>query len=285
MAEAILYRIPNWDDNFENNRSRTIKHLMYVMLPNKHDSEGYLTVIQDHPNGPSHYACWAVITQVASRCQPRGTLVRGDGTPYDAGALARRTQISTELFEEALPRLVAVGWLITEVVTLPSVTTHPCTKVPGACGQSAGKVRAGCGQSAGKLNTEGKGREGKEGKGRESARDLDTEAFVEFWSLVPRKEAKDRARKAHLAARRRLCTERGWKPEQARAFLAERMAAFASTPKAQGKFCPHTATWLNDGRYDDDPAAWQRGDDDGKRPPSAFHEDDLGFDPNESRDS
>lgn len=36
--------------------------------------------------------------------------------------------------------------------------------------------------------------------------------------------------------------------------------AVAKWPKEERKFVPHPATWFNQGRYDDDPAEWQRGD-------------------------
>lgn len=183
MAETILYRIPNWEADFENNRSRTVKNLLWVILPNKHDSEGYLTIIEDHPNGPAHYACWVTITQVASRCQPRGTLVRDDGRPYDAKALARRTRISADLFAEALPRLVGVGWLVAEVVATQEVATQPDTTLSGACQEGVRKAPK-------------KGREGKgnEGKGKESSwrarkfvfTDDDMEVAKHIWRGVQR---------------------------------------------------------------------------------------------------
>jgi hypothetical protein len=43
--------------------------------------------------------------------------------------------------------------------------------------------------------------------------------------------------------------------------LVERMQAFSASPKALSRFCPHPSTWLNEGRYDDDPRTWLRGDD------------------------
>jgi hypothetical protein len=88
----------------------------------------------------------------------------------------------------------------------------------------------------------------------------DDVAFYDvFWRVVPRKVDKEKAHKAFVAARKRL-TKLGQTPAEARAFLVERMAAFAASPKAQGQYCPYPATWLNGGRYDDDPAEWNRTD-------------------------
>lgn len=42
-------------------------------------------------------------------------------------------------------------------------------------------------------------------------------------------------------------------------WLLGRVTAFARSPAGRaGKFTPHPATWFNQGRYDDDDAAWQR---------------------------
>lgn len=85
-------------------------------------------------------------------------------------------------------------------------------------------------------------------------------AFSEFWKAVPNKTEKIAARKAYDTAVKRLVIELGHTPQTAQRHLLERMAAFAATPKAKGGFCPYPATWLNKGRYDDDPAEWQKGD-------------------------
>ncbi len=107
---ATLLRICDWDTRFENNRTRELKKLAWVPMPNRHDGDGY-TELLDHPDGPSHYAAWAVMVQVASRCDPRGTLLRGTGEPHDSVSLARMTSIPREVFEAAIPRLLKAVWL------------------------------------------------------------------------------------------------------------------------------------------------------------------------------
>ena len=49
------------------------------------------------------------------------------------------------------------------------------------------------------------------------------------------------------------------KPYQ-REYLADRMTAFAASPDARptDREPIHPTTWLNQGRYDDDPETWQR---------------------------
>lgn len=78
--------------------------------------------------------------------------------------------------------------------------------------------------------------------------------FERWWSTVPNKVGKQAARKAYEKAAKRL-SDAG--SEDAHGFLLDRMTAFAASPKARGDFCPHPATWLNEGRYEDDPATWQ----------------------------
>ena len=105
-----LYRIVDWDKNFENHRSRARKVLNWVPLPNKHDGDGY-TELVDHPNGAAHFGAWVVLVQIASKAEPRGTLVRSGDIPHTCASLRRMSKLSEEVFEEVIPRLVAIGWL------------------------------------------------------------------------------------------------------------------------------------------------------------------------------
>src|SRR5687768_15888859 len=73
---AVL-RIRDWSETYENSRSREIKNLSYVCMPNSHDGSGYAAVL-DHEHGPCHFGAWCAIVQVASKCKPRGVLVRGN---------------------------------------------------------------------------------------------------------------------------------------------------------------------------------------------------------------
>lgn len=90
--------------------------MMWVPLPIKHDGDGY-TELLDHKDGAAHFAAWVTITQVAARCQPRGTLLRDTRQPHDSRSLARMTRIPKEIYDKALPRLVQIGWLSSEPFT------------------------------------------------------------------------------------------------------------------------------------------------------------------------
>lgn len=75
-----------------------------------------------------------------------------------------------------------------------------------------------------------------------------TDEFDQFWAAYPRKTGKDDARKAFSRARKRVSLR----------VIAEGLNAQLPTwpdPKSsEGRFIPHPATWLNGGRWSDDPA-------------------------------
>jgi hypothetical protein len=109
MAE---YRIKDWDKNFENNRTRELKRMEFVLVPNKHDGDGFRTLISK-PRGTALFGAWVLILQVASKCDPRGTLVRSDGTPHTPETIARMTGSDTKLIKAALDILIhpEIGWI------------------------------------------------------------------------------------------------------------------------------------------------------------------------------
>lgn len=111
----ILYRIRDWGTLFENSRSRRIESLDWVPVQNKHDGDGFLTIMA-HPKAAEIYAAWHLILQVASKCAPRGVLVRENGKPHTPGSLAIKTRGKASWFELALPILCSddVGWVIAE---------------------------------------------------------------------------------------------------------------------------------------------------------------------------
>ncbi len=61
-----MLRIRDWSKLYENNRTRELKRLDWVPVPNRLDGDGY-TELLDHPDGGLHYAAWIVMVQIASR--------------------------------------------------------------------------------------------------------------------------------------------------------------------------------------------------------------------------
>lgn len=104
------YAVSKWGEIYENNRSRVVKDLAWVPIPNKHDGEKYSRLMM-RPDAAEIFAAWILILQVASRCQPRGTLLRSGGTPHDSESLSIKTRVPASWFQKGLPILVEMGWL------------------------------------------------------------------------------------------------------------------------------------------------------------------------------
>lgn len=83
----------------------------------------------------------------------------------------------------------------------------------------------------------------------------ETSEFDLFWQAYPRKVGKTAAKKAFLAISRR-------NPATFPPLLVSKATQYAEAvkrwPPGEERFIPHPATWLNQGRYDDDPKTWER---------------------------
>lgn len=63
-------------------------------------------------DGPAIYGCWIAIINLASRCDPRGTLLRSNGISHDIYSIARMTRMKIETVKKAIPILRDVlKWL------------------------------------------------------------------------------------------------------------------------------------------------------------------------------
>lgn len=146
----MLYRIKDWDEHFEINRTKEIKHLRWVPIPNKQDGDGYTELVTEHKNGPAHYAAWIACVLIASKCDPRGTLLRDGRSPHTPRSIARKSRLPVGIIREALKRVLAIGWM--ELIEIPQEGAR-IPQVPAQKGR------------------EGKGREekGKTGKGRDAS--------------------------------------------------------------------------------------------------------------------
>lgn len=132
----MILRIKNWDKHFENNRTRELKKLSWVPFPNSHDGDGY-TELLDHPTGAAHFGCWCAICEVASKCDPRGTLMRDGGKTHDCASLSRMTRIPQEVLKEAIERLITIGW----IETYDNPAGGCDAKAAEGCGLPEGKER------------------------------------------------------------------------------------------------------------------------------------------------
>jgi len=138
-ALMIVYRIANWGKYYENYRTRELKKMEWVPMPNKFDGDGY-TALVNHKNGAAHFGAWCALVELASRCKNdvgsisvegagkhrdsakydssayphgRGILIRENGEAHDPISFQRITRIPISVWEEVLPRLVSIGWIET----------------------------------------------------------------------------------------------------------------------------------------------------------------------------
>ena len=163
--KALVYRVRNWDDLYENNRTRELRRMEWVPVLNRMDTDPYTELVAGHEAGPAHLGVWLAVLMIASRCDPRGTLlrecrsqvresrmwVRDDRTqvrhengpePHTPQSLARMSHLPAGLVEEAILRLLEIGWL--EEVELESVvynTPHPSATIPHEPAEKRGGQR------------------------------------------------------------------------------------------------------------------------------------------------
>lgn len=164
-----LYVVTDWDEHYENNRTRGMVKMQWVPLPNHHDGDGY-TELLDHKNGSAHYGFWCALLGVASRCAQRGTLLRDNGHPHDPASLSRLTRHPVKIIKEVLPRLAQIGWI--ECKSLSAETLQEGDGEPAPSPHHADD-----GMEGRKGRKEGNGREGKSAF-------ADAEWLTEKWNAV-----------------------------------------------------------------------------------------------------
>jgi hypothetical protein len=74
-----LYQIVDYDEHFENNKSRLRERCAFVCVPNKHGGSGLSNVLGE-PDGSAIYGIWMLILQLCSRQRkPREGYLTQDG--------------------------------------------------------------------------------------------------------------------------------------------------------------------------------------------------------------
>src|ERR1700761_5016602 len=124
-----LYKIRDWNEKYENNRTRELKKLDWLPIPNKQDGDGY-TLVMEQPDGAAIFGAFIACAQIASRCDPRGTLLRDCKKPHDSASLSRMSRFPAEVIERMLTVASSneVNWL--EIIALENTFENPA----GGCG-------------------------------------------------------------------------------------------------------------------------------------------------------
>jgi hypothetical protein len=111
VRERPLWRIIDWPLHFENNHTRKLTRLPFVLLPTKHDGKGFRRVAR-HTGNTAIFTAWVLMAQLAAKTPARGYLADEDG-PYSTLDMADMTGFSPEIFDLALTVLSAtdIRWL------------------------------------------------------------------------------------------------------------------------------------------------------------------------------
>ncbi len=222
---TTLYVVKEWETYFENNRTRELKHLSWVPLPNKQDGDGYRELVQEHKNGTAHYGVWCALLAVASKCDPRGTLLRDSRRPHDPYSLSRKTGIPSALFVEAIERLLEIGWLTVSVCQSTIPQEDAATPQEDAVTPRQNRTE----QNGTEVN----------------GTDVLADDFLTFWVEYPKKIGKKDAVKAWRAAKDKPSLEEIIEQLKAQKISAQWL-------RDGGRYIPNPSTWIRQGRWADE---------------------------------
>ena len=117
---STVYCIEDWWHKYEPQAESCGANLPtatdWVKIPSDLNSDGYLRLVLDHPNGGQHLAVWTAILLAAANSKERQLhrwihlpLRQDNGKPHSASTLSMKTNLPQEWFSEALPRLCGPG--------------------------------------------------------------------------------------------------------------------------------------------------------------------------------
>lgn len=109
-----LYGINHWNEIYENNRSRSVEDLKWVLIPIKHDGEHYTRIITS-PNGAVIFSAFILMVEVAAKCRPRGWLIKDNREPHTPMSLSMKTRAPIDWFEQSIEYVMKhTDWLLAE---------------------------------------------------------------------------------------------------------------------------------------------------------------------------
>ncbi len=137
MAVVECWQIKDWNEVFEDYRSREVARLRFALWPLDRKSEACALLMQSE-KGIFAFGVFARLVEVAARGNPRGVL-RDEKGPLTPPRLAVRTGISAKHLERAICILKApdCGWLIPWSEDDPAHRPRTDTRTDGAPMDSA----------------------------------------------------------------------------------------------------------------------------------------------------
>ena len=103
------YKIRDWESLYETHETRKLKKMLWLSLPNNHDSLGFRKITMQK-NCCEIFTVWILMLQMASRCNPRGTLNR-ENLPLSPDDMGIITGIPADYFKNSIPFLISIGWV------------------------------------------------------------------------------------------------------------------------------------------------------------------------------
>jgi hypothetical protein len=154
---------------------------------------------------------------------------------------------------DVVDAMVKVGWLLVSdvdgrpVLEFPNWDRHNSQSAKQRALTTARVRKSRTNNCNGTSVTKALPEKRREEKRREENKKEYTRQFEEWYLTYPKRCAKAAAAAAYAKAIKAI------EPKT----LLDITKQFAASDKGNGEYCPNPATWLNQGRWDDDPASWQ----------------------------
>lgn len=241
-----IYRIKGWNDHYENNRTRDLKRMDWVPIPNRMDKASYVRLVS-HTDGAAHLGAWLAIVEIASRCDTRGTLIQ-DGIPLTPHDLAAISHLPAAIIEAAMHRLCyEVGWLEIDPQSIENKDATPIPHLHAGLPHLDAPSRA-CDERKG-MERNGTENEHVHGKRALVVVDPRDAWFDEFWAVYGKIRNANKA-KAKVSFKRVVSNQTAFD----RIMDRLRLQAPGYLARESDKR-PHATTWLNGARWEDEPDA------------------------------
>ena len=261
------YRIAEWEKHYETSETRRgkVTRMTWVAVKNKHDGEGLAQLMSLKRKGVEAFGAFILMLEVASKCDPRGTLVRDDGTAHSPQSLSAKTRAPAPSFKMAIPLLIEIGWM-------EDLGSEPQQLgLPGVA-ETSGDVRRRPENSAYPTlpnptspDLNGPNPTSPPGKREKTWTDEQIRAiYLAHPKPGKPKEAAKAARRALRDLPKDLKAQGQAPPENDYDWLLERTKLWAASPVVQGKlaggekkYLKAPAAWLNAGGHLEDPETWK----------------------------
>jgi phage recombination protein Bet len=277
-TDSMSYQVLNWNEHFENNKSRERTHCSYVCVPNKQDGLGLQRLLAE-PDGAAIYGIFNLILGACSKQKAR------DGHLTDTGRAPSAGGVPWTLEDMALLWRRPVAEIQHALDVLCSAKVGWIKEIDDKCPPSARVVPAECPLIEENRREENRREQNTSGAavvaaevdgivGLPKATALTPEApdHEHFPPRDPRFTPNDvtrilRAYPRQVAIRRAqqpveyaLCELKHRGIADPVGYLLQRVQLFAASKAGnKGDKTPNPATWFDDARYDDDPAEWNKG--------------------------